>query len=670
MATSHPIDPAPAGAGPPAPGAPVPSAPVPDPPVPGPPVLGPPPSDPPAFAAPEAPRPAGLVAFLDWLPWERLLIWSLFLLGVYVLRHFFFIIFMTFLIAYGMCSVVAAAMRVLSPHRARPWLQRLVVVVSFVLLLGVLFGVGSFLYHPLKAQFAELILWARTVNLDQVTRNVMTRTLGGWRFESEYRSGEGRERLDTAFARFQDELSSDEDSHRRFVEAAPQYEEKFRDLFSAREGDRLRRELEISGALDLELAEWLREHVLPGRFQELLPRRTEQWDPEREDLALYLARHPPGKERPSLQEYRNSPQYTQDRNEAIRAGVFEELLASAPAYLPDFTRYLGEADWQRLAADPGRHENEFRAFYDQANKAALPVVEQRLPYDFDRFLMLRAVVDDREAFLRELGGTAETERERSRRQWTEFRQREEQRLVEDLLEREEWAIIVSDLRGRAARTLPALTQWLTNVSLRLVELVIQLALSLLLGFFITFDLPRLRRGLVLVEQSRARDFYREIAPGLSSFGRLIGRAFQAQGVIAVVNTILTYAAITWLGVQNAVFLSSIVFLCSFIPVLGVVLSSVPIAAMAIIQPDGGLLLALYAVLAILVVHFIEASILNPKILGDMLHLHPVLVLGILAIGEYFFGVWGLLLGVPVAVYLIRYVILAGSHEPAAAAGKG
>ncbi|MFP6739806.1 MAG: AI-2E family transporter, partial [Planctomycetota bacterium] len=60
---------------------------------------------------------------------------------------------------------------------------------------------------------------------------------------------------------------------------------------------------------------------------------------------------------------------------------------------------------------------------------------------------------------------------------------------------------------------------------------------------------------------------------------------------------------------------------------------------------------------ILVIHLIEAWILNPKILGDMLHLHPVMVLAILAVGEHFFGVWGLLLGVPVIVYILRFVIL-------------
>ncbi len=69
------------------------------------------------------------------------------------------------------------------------------------------------------------------------------------------------------------------------------------------------------------------------------------------------------------------------------------------------------------------------------------------------------------------------------------------------------------------------------------------------------------------------------------------------------------------------------------------------------------------------IHLIETSVLSPRIVGKILHLHPVVVLIILAIGEHFFGLWGLLLGVPVAVYLIHVVLLrkpiAGIYEPAA-----
>jgi predicted PurR-regulated permease PerM len=60
-------------------------------------------------------------------------------------------------------------------------------------------------------------------------------------------------------------------------------------------------------------------------------------------------------------------------------------------------------------------------------------------------------------------------------------------------------------------------------------------------------------------------------------------------------------------------------------------------------------------------------VLSPRIVGKVLHLHPVLVLAVLVIGEHLFGIWGLLLGVPLAVYAIHVGILAdgipGIYEP-------
>jgi predicted PurR-regulated permease PerM len=104
-------------------------------------------------------------------------------------------------------------------------------------------------------------------------------------------------------------------------------------------------------------------------------------------------------------------------------------------------------------------------------------------------------------------------------------------------------------------------------------------------------------------------------------------------------------------------LSVIVFVCSFIPVFGVILSGIPIVIVAIVQPGGSIIIALEMVAVILAIHFLESNVFNPRIVGHVLHLHPVLVLVVLLVAEHFFGVWGLLLGMPVAVFVISHVIL-------------
>ncbi len=114
-------------------------------------------------------------------------------------------------------------------------------------------------------------------------------------------------------------------------------------------------------------------------------------------------------------------------------------------------------------------------------------------------------------------------------------------------------------------------------------------------------------------------------------------------------------------------LSIIVFVCSFVPVLGVFISTTPIVLVALNAGGPGLSLA--AIALVIVIHAIEAYVLNPLIYGRHLKLNPVLTLIILYVGYHAFGLWGMLLGVPVARYFIRDVIgIAGrAREPRAPA---
>jgi predicted PurR-regulated permease PerM len=59
---------------------------------------------------------------------------------------------------------------------------------------------------------------------------------------------------------------------------------------------------------------------------------------------------------------------------------------------------------------------------------------------------------------------------------------------------------------------------------------------------------------------------------------------------------------------------------------------------------------------IIIIHAIEAYVLNPLVYGRHLKLNPVLTLIILFVAYHAFGLWGMLLGVPVARYFIHDVL--------------
>lgn len=180
-------------------------------------------------------------------------------------------------------------------------------------------------------------------------------------------------------------------------------------------------------------------------------------------------------------------------------------------------------------------------------------------------------------------------------------------------------------------------------------------LALLFSFLIVLDLPRLSEGVRSFRDTRVGWVYDEVAESIANFGRMLGRAIEAQLIIAIINTLLTAVLIQFLGIADkTAFLSLIVFLCSFIPVAGVFISSVPICLSVL--PVGGLGGVGLAILFIWIIHMIEGYILNPKIYGHHMRMNPVIVLIILTVAGKLFHIWGLVLGVPVCTYIFVHVI--------------
>lgn len=182
-------------------------------------------------------------------------------------------------------------------------------------------------------------------------------------------------------------------------------------------------------------------------------------------------------------------------------------------------------------------------------------------------------------------------------------------------------------------------------------------LAVLFSFLIVLDLPQLSRKVAGLANTKLDFIYEEVSESIHAFAKRLGRTLEAQVLIAIANTILTSTGAWLLGIPNVTFLGSIVFFCSFIPVAGVFISSAPICLLALQSGgDNGLQLVLLTIGMILLVHTIEAYILNPKIYGHHLRMNAVVVLIVLTICGKLFGVWGLVLGLPVVNYFFSCAI--------------
>jgi predicted PurR-regulated permease PerM len=188
------------------------------------------------------------------------------------------------------------------------------------------------------------------------------------------------------------------------------------------------------------------------------------------------------------------------------------------------------------------------------------------------------------------------------------------------------------------------------------DVPLALSTALLLSFFICIDFPRLRRGFERLRGTWLRPVYDELAPALSSLGILVGRAMQAQGLIALCNSAVIFIALSIFGVEHAALLASAVFILCLVPTLGMILAWGLLAVVALVQPGGGFGLVLKVTAAVVLVLLLETFVFSPRILGKMMEVHPVLIIALLPLAQYFFGVWGLILATPVAVFVIQEVI--------------
>lgn len=226
-----------------------------------------------------------------------------------------------------------------------------------------------------------------------------------------------------------------------------------------------------------------------------------------------------------------------------------------------------------------------------------------------------------------------------------------------------YAMIVTKIDGALESASKRVGPELTIFANTALAFIFQFVLSIIISFILIWDLPATAARMRKFSEGRTAEIYQEITPGLRAFGRTLGRAFEAQSVVAIVNAVLSIVLFLILGLPSIALLASIVFVCSYIPFVGMILSTVPAAFLAL--KVGGVPHVLWLVVGIIVIHAVEAYMLNPLIYGRHLKLHPVAVLVILLVAEHLFGLWGLILGVPVAAFIFKYVI-EGEAAPAPA----
>lgn len=182
------------------------------------------------------------------------------------------------------------------------------------------------------------------------------------------------------------------------------------------------------------------------------------------------------------------------------------------------------------------------------------------------------------------------------------------------------------------------------------------------GIFLVF-MTLMVAGYLMYTHESIIQFFRDLFPPASraSFDHLLHRidrglsgVVRGQLLICAVNGVLSAIGFIVFDLKYWPILAIIAGVMSIIPIFGSILSTIPAVLIGLTQDFWT---ALWVLLWILVIHQVEANLLNPKIIGVAAKLHPVLVIFALIVGEHTYGLWGALLAVPalsVAQSLFNY----------------
>lgn len=187
-----------------------------------------------------------------------------------------------------------------------------------------------------------------------------------------------------------------------------------------------------------------------------------------------------------------------------------------------------------------------------------------------------------------------------------------------------------------------------------------LVLMMVVLFFFLKDGPAIWRFLLRPFSGEARERAERI--GDKTVGTL-GSYVRGTASVALVDAVGIGVGLTILQVPLALPLSVLVFLLSFIPLVGATVAGILGALVALVA--NGPLSAVLVVGVVVLVNQLEGNFLQPVLMGRALKLHALVILLALTVGTVLSGILGAVLAVPIAAVVWGIIkVWNGPDEPA------
>lgn len=215
--------------------------------------------------------------------------------------------------------------------------------------------------------------------------------------------------------------------------------------------------------------------------------------------------------------------------------------------------------------------------------------------------------------------------------------------------------MVGSWTGDALTWLAGLAQHLLTSGIALANILSLLLITPLVAFFMLRDWDNI---IARLDALLPRPYAPTIREQLHLVDETIAGYIHGQAIVSLIVGIYYALALSFVGLNFAFILGVVVGILSFIPYIGEATGLVLAIGLAGMQFGSWAKIAVIAAI-FLAGHLVAGNVLQPKLVGSRVHLHPVWVIfALLAFGALF-GFLGVLLALPAAAVvgvLVRFLL--------------
>ncbi|MDQ3864616.1 MAG: AI-2E family transporter [Actinomycetota bacterium] len=216
--------------------------------------------------------------------------------------------------------------------------------------------------------------------------------------------------------------------------------------------------------------------------------------------------------------------------------------------------------------------------------------------------------------------------------------------------------LVSDLFDRAQNLTENLLRSLLGFIPRAFNFGVTLFGVLFVAIYLMVDVRKVKAAFLKTVPAHYRHDARDL---WEAFGESLSRYLGGLVIVVMIQGVLAAAALYLLGVRYAILLGVWVSVTAIIPYLGAFLGGIPAVIVALVfgSPhfESSTTTAILTIVAYVLIQQFEGNFLTPRIQGQALHMHPILVLLAVIAGGEVAGLAGVIFAVPaLAVFRVLF----------------